>query len=114
VIAIAANGPRPVPKLRSTRAPAAPDDVALGAPEVPLWDPDTDGLAEVVVLIPVEVPVPVGADDDPDAVPVEVPEAPGALIVAAAANRSVETKVLQLEDAGLLTDGREVTTAGCE
>lgn len=68
-----------------------PDALLLAVVEAP-------GLPVVevlTVLLPVELPVCVA-----DEAPVELP--PGALTVAAAAYRSVEAKVLQLDEAGVL------------
>jgi len=108
VITTATKGPMP----SSTRAPAAPELVAEW--DAPLDDTVLDTLAVVVDLrTPLVVPV-LAPLDVPVAVPVDVPEGLAALTVAAAAKRSVEAKVWQLDDAGVLTEGSEVTTAGCE
>lgn len=88
---------------RSTLDPAAFDEpvgLALWVP-VPLLLAEA-GLPVADVLMPEDDPVPVGAEDEPVLVtPLDVPVAAGPETVSAAAYRSVEAKVWQLEDAGV-------------
>lgn len=86
--AIATNGPSPVLMPRSTLDPAALDVPVGLAVLVPVPLLLAAGLPVAEVLMPEEDPVPVGADDEPEAVlvtPVDVPVGAAPETVSAAA-----------------------------